>query len=231
MTVCVLGCFYILMQYVGTIGFGLDKASLGAWAANPNGMAVLGGRYLGSWNEVWIYLGVLLDILAVASGFTTSMARGLFALGRDRVLPRSLGEVSRTGTPLRANAVILIGAFVMVGAFALAPIQPKIEAFAITAGIGGLLMLLIYLGLGVVLLFRPGNGWPLGILAAAVAIAVSGLGVYGSVWPFPSGTTRWEIWLSLIGIGLAALFAAVTTARASRLAEVPESETVAAPAP
>jgi amino acid transporter len=230
-TVGVLGCFYMLMQYAGTIGFGLDKASLGAWAANPDGMAVLGGRYLGSWDEVWIYLGVLLDILAVASGFTTSMARGLFALGRDRVLPGFLGRLSRTGTPLRANAVILIGAFVMIGAFAAAPIQPKIEAFAVTAGIGGLLMLLIYLGLGAVLLFRPGNRWPLRIVAAAVAVAVSGLGVYGSVWPFPSGTTRWEIWLSLIGIGLAAVFAAVTVARAPKLARTSAPETVAAPAP
>jgi amino acid transporter len=220
-TVAILGCFYILMQYTGTIGFGLGASGTAAWAASPDGLAILGGRYLGSWDEVWIYLSVLLDILAVASGFTTSLARGLFALGRDRVLPGYLGGLSRAKTPMRANAAILIGAFAMIGGFALAPIQPKLEAFVVTAGVGALLMLLVYVGLGALLVVNPGPraGRAARLLAAVVAVAVAGLGIYGSVWPFPAGSARWEIWFALIGVALAAGFAVLTTVRAPKVVE------------
>ncbi len=213
-TVAIIGCFYILMQYVGTIGFGL-RAAAGTWAPSPNGLAVLGGRYLGSWDEVWIDVAVLLDILAVASGFTISLARGLFSLGRDGMLPAYLSGLSRTRIPLRAHVAILIGAFVIVIGFALCPIEPKLEAFVVTAGVGALLMLLVYVGLSALLLARRG-GRVTTAAAAAVALAVSGLGIYGSVWPFPAGTARWEIWFALLGVGLAAMFAGLTASRPAR---------------
>jgi amino acid transporter len=220
-TVSILGCFYILMQYIGTIGFGLGASGTGVWAASPDGLAILGGRYLGSWDEVWIYVGVLLDILAVASGFTTSLARGLFALGRDRVLPAYLSGLSRARTPVRANSVILIGAFAMIGGFALAPIEPKLEAFVITAGVGALLMLLVYVGLGVLLIAKSGPraGQAARLVAAVVTVAVAGLGIYGSVWPFPVGSNRWEIWFALIGVALAVAFALLTMVRAPKAVE------------
>ncbi|MGH8980325.1 MAG: APC family permease [Acidimicrobiales bacterium] len=213
-TVAAVGAFFILMQYVGTIGFGVDAAAK-AWGASPNGLAVLGGRYLGSWAEVWIYLAVLLDILGVALGFTVSAARGLYSLGRDGVLPRWLGTVTRRRTPARANATIVVGAFALVLGFLWSPLQTKFEGFVITAGVGALLMLLVYVGLGATLMAQasPRRGRLVRIVVAATAITVAGLGIYGSVTPFPTGPARWEIWFALIGVGAAAV---LTTAVASR---------------
>lgn len=232
-TVSILGCFYILMQYIGTIGFGLGASGRSSWAASPDGLAILGGRYVGSWDEVWIYVGVLLDILAVASGFTTSLARGLFALGRDRVLPGYLSGLSRARTPMRANTVILIGAFAVIGGFALSPMEPKLEAFVVTAGVGALLMLLVYVALGVLAIARPGPraGRAARLLAAVVAVTVAGLGIYGAVWPFPVGSARWEIWFALIGVALAAAFAVVTIVRGARAVASPAKQTAGTTAP
>lgn len=213
-TVAIVGAFYILMQYVGTIGFGASAAAT-TWGASPNGLAVLGGRYLGSWAEVWIYVAVLLDILGVALGFTVSTARGLYALGRDGVLPGWLAAVTRWKTPARANAAIVVGAFAIILGFLWSPLTTKFEGFVVTAGVGALLMLLVYAGLSATLLVRARvrRGRVATMVIAAVAMAVAGLGIYGSVTPFPSGATRWEIWFALIGIGVAAVLASVVARR------------------
>lgn len=225
-TVAAVGAFYILMQYVGTIGFGLDAAQK-SWGASPNGLAVLAGRYLGSWAEVWIYVAVLLDILAVALGFTVSAARGLFSLGRDGVLPGWLSSVSRWKTPARANATIAFGAFAIILGFLWSPLRTKFEAFVITAGVGAILMLLIYVGLGATLLVQatPARGRLVRMVIAAAAMTVAGLGIYGSVTPFPTGPARWEIWFALIGVGVGL---ALASAGALRRSPAPDPDPVPA---
>lgn len=216
-TVAAVGAFYILMQYVGTIGFGLAAAQK-TWGASPNGLAVLGGRYLGSWAEVWIYVAVLLDMLAVALGFTVSAARGLFSLGRDGVLPGWLAGLTRWRTPARANVTLVVGAFAIICGFLWSPLRTKFEAFVITAGVGALLMLLVYVGLGATLLVQaaPARGRVVRMVVAAVAMTVAGLGIYGSVTPFPSGPARWEIWFALVGVGAAAVLASAGALRRRR---------------
>jgi 4-amino-4-deoxy-L-arabinose transferase-like glycosyltransferase len=74
----------------------------------------------------------------------------------------------------------------------------------ITAGVGALLMLLVYIGLSAIVLVQatPLQGRLVRILIVAVAMAVAGLGIYGSVTPFPSGPERWEIWFALVGVGV-----------------------------
>lgn len=229
-TVVIVGGFYILMQYVGTIGFGMAAASK-TWGASPNGLAVLAGRYVGSWDEAWIYVAVLLDILAVALGFTVSLARGLYSLGRDGVLPRWFSVLSRWKTPARANVVVVAAAFALVLGFLWAPIEPKFTAFVVTAGVGALLMLLVYVGLAGMLLAQrtPAKGRIIRLVMSAAAVAVAGLGIYGSVTPFPSGSTRWEIWFALVGVGLAAVLTSAVLVRNRTTVKPASSPTIPSP--
>jgi amino acid transporter len=182
-----------------------------------------------------MYMAVLLDMLAVALGFTVSTARGLYALGRDGVLPGWLATLTHRKTPARANATIVVGAFAIILGFLWSPLPTKFEGFVITAGVGALLMLLVYLGLGAALLVhaKPRRGRLVRMVVCAAAITVAGLGIYGSVTPFPSGPARWEIWFALMGVGVGAVLATIGALRRHlvpepvRVATLPEAEVLA----
>lgn len=104
--------------------------------------------------------------------------------------------------------------------------------YPVFLGAGG-----IYIGFGLLfqdfaasyLGFSP-EWWVVSLIAAVAVFVLNVVGIRPTVRA-QLGTTRWEIWLSFIGIGLAAVFAAVTAGRASKLAKVVTPETVAAPAP
>ena len=143
------------------------------------------------------------------------------------MLPRCLASVTRWKTPARANATIVVGAFAIVLGFLWSPLQTKFEAFVITAGVGAILMLLIYVGLGATLLVQatPARGRLVRMVIAAAAMTVAGLGIYGSVTPFPTGPARWEIWFALIGVGVGL---ALASAGALRRSPAPDPDPVPA---
>ena len=70
-TIVIVGVFYVITQYVGTIGSGGPDAI-------PFDFAALGEEYVGRWLGILVELAVILDILAVGIGFAAATSRGLF---------------------------------------------------------------------------------------------------------------------------------------------------------
>src|SRR5699024_11544398 len=87
-----------------------------------------------------------------------AVARYMFALGREGVLPEALGRTStRTGAPQAASLVqTVVGAAVIAG-YALGGLDPLVELFfyAGTAGGLGVLLLVTVTAVAIVVFFAP----------------------------------------------------------------------------
>jgi amino acid transporter len=80
---------------------------------NPVGLSVLRDRYVGAPLGAFIELAVIVDVLAVAVTGSNAIARGVFALARDDLLPGPLAARSRHETPL--GGLLLNATFALAG--------------------------------------------------------------------------------------------------------------------
>ncbi|WP_125130017.1 APC family permease [Microbacterium sp. 10M-3C3] len=125
--VITLGVFYSYVAYAGIVGFGDDTVTQ---AQN------LVGDYFFALTDMytWHFMRVLLDFLVITSFFACAFAfhnnasRYLFSMGRDHILPRSLGRTHPTHkSPYVANGVQALVAIVVISLFALAGADPLLQ--------------------------------------------------------------------------------------------------------
>ncbi|MDH6194679.1 amino acid transporter [Mycobacterium frederiksbergense] len=209
LTILIVAGFCFLTQYAGTIGFGLDDVA-GTWASDPLGLSTLGKMYVGSWISPLLQLGLVLDMVAVAIGFMSASARGMFALSRGGLLPAALGATSRWKTPhvgivvFAALTVVCLIPIVILSATT--GMDPYV-GFTIGATFGGLLVMVAYLVLILAAgkLLMTGKWVPAGWIAFALALVTVGAGIIGSLHPIPDDESRYGIYaaLTLLILGLA----------------------------
>lgn len=106
-TVLVAGAFYLLVTYATSIGYGVREATT-AWPASGGGLAALAAEYA-PWLTDWVLLAGGLCALFAGVGVHNTVARTLYAMGREGVLPRVLGRTHpRYATPHVAISVNLV---------------------------------------------------------------------------------------------------------------------------
>jgi amino acid transporter len=182
-TVVIAAVFYVLVLYASAIGFGVDK--VGDWAKDPSPLSTLGTKYVGAWIAPWLDLALIVDMLAVASAFTATAARGWFALARDGLLPSVLGSISSYKTPLGGNLLVAGLAVLFVLVTVLSGTAPM-DMFVSSATAGTLLITLIYIVLGVLAFKVLGGNSPIWqYLVLPFAIITPIFAIYGSIVPFP----------------------------------------------
>ena len=201
-TILIVGAFVVLTQYAGTIGFGLPHVAE-AWASDPLGLATLGGQYVGSWIVPLMELGLILDIIAVAIGFMVASSRGVFALSRGGLLPRSWDKTSRFETPIGGIAVFAVASVIGIVANIFAPwrdVEGPYMGFFVGATMGGLLVLIAYgvLVIGAIRILIQGHWKPIGWLYAGAAAFTIGAALYGQFTPIPSDYTGWGVYGALV---------------------------------
>jgi amino acid transporter len=180
-TILITGAFYLVTQYIGSIGSGGEGDS-----AIPFDFATLGKVYVGNWLGVLIELAIILDVIAVAIGFTAAGTRGMYTLARDGMAPKSWAKLSPKAIP--ANAIYSFAAATVIFVFvALAKYGTKAAeglpnaafmAFLIAATMGGMLVAFIYAMLcvgGLKLFGKTGN--VAGIIAAVIGLVTAAGGV------------------------------------------------------
>ena len=201
-SVLVVGLIFVIGAYAQDIGFGLNATK---WAASPAPLFTLGahGAFGNSILLDLLNIVVILDIMAVGIGASVSTTRGMFAMARDRRIPKSFAKVDRKyGTPI--NAIIfqvLVGVVFVLwvrvdhGVFALGGSPEYFPLFAWIVGLGGLGLVVVYatIALGAI----PGlwnHEHRVGLLVAVVlGFVVSAGGVFGSIYKVPSPDDQW-IW-------------------------------------
>lgn len=179
--------FYVIVTYAYAIGFGADGAA--AWAEDPVVLLTMAGMYGGDWLVPIVFAAAIVDGFAVAMACLNTVARVLFAMGRDGAIPRALGRThAKYQTPHVANGFVL--ALALVVALLFIRVEGTFETeFGFLAGIGGIAVEVIYIYISVSALFYfrrvMGRNWSAfkHAIVPIVAIIAPAAALYGSIQP------------------------------------------------
>jgi amino acid transporter len=209
-TVVIAALFYLIVLYASAIGFGIDN--IAAWASDPAPLSTLGGTFVGGWIAPWIDVALIVDMMAVASAFMATTARGWFALGRHGLLPRSLATTSQFSTPLGGNILVAVLAVLLVLLTLLFSMEPM-SMFTANAVTGTLMISVIYILLAVLAfkLVPSSSPWQYTVITLAMLTPI--LAVYGSVVPFPPYPANVGVWCAVVGVAIAALWTLLSSSR------------------
>jgi amino acid transporter len=141
-----VGVFYVLMMYALTAGYGLnDPSKMDAFLKDANPFVTL-GQHVAPWLLQPIELAAIAGIFSCFLAIHNTTARVMFSMGRDRVLPASLGRVhSRWYSPHRAivaQTVFTVAVGLGVGLW-LGP--GATGAYGFTGSIGTVAIVIVYI--------------------------------------------------------------------------------------
>jgi len=177
------GIFYAVSAWamIVTVGAGdIQKQS----AENGPGVVFAGlAEHWGDGVATLANVLFLTSVFAALLSFHNGVARYLFALGRERVLPTALSRVStRSGGPVAGSVAQTLLAVVVVALFAVAGADPVLELFTwLSGGIAALGVILLMAGTSAAVVgffrARPGGGsvWQRAIAPTLATIALVAL--------------------------------------------------------
>ena len=156
-SVILIGVFYTVTSWVAVGGVGADRLVETAQRDLGNLFFNLSGQYVGPVATEVLQVLVCTSLFAATLALHNGASRYLFALGRERVLPASLGRVHpRHATPYRASIALTGLTIAVVGGFALAGLDPYVNLSTSMVGLGtlGIVVLQGAAALSVVGFFR-----------------------------------------------------------------------------
>jgi len=186
-TLVFLGLFYAASSWALAVAVGPDQV-VGV-ARDPSAglpFSILAGSYGALIVGVATAL-LVTSVLAAMISFHNSVARYLFALGRERVLPFGLARLNpRTGAPTGGSIVQSAIAATVVAAFVLAGADPVTMLFTWLSTVGaiGVLAVLVAASWAALRYFRAGGGTNEGAWTRRIAPALgvlAGVAVLGTM--------------------------------------------------
>lgn len=207
--VLLVGAIYVFTTYAEMVGFGVDRVDALTGETAP--FTALAKQYA-PWLELLVGLAGVSSIFAVIMNSHNGIARIIFAMGREHMLPRVLAKVHpRHGTPsaaIIANTVFAVVVTLGVGAW--------VGAFNAYAYLGSLLTLAI------IPVYILTNAACIRFFATAardrrqvfphVVLPVIGMlvmliPIYGLVWPVPDAPYNYFPYAILLAIVVSGLVA------------------------
>ncbi|MER7009430.1 APC family permease [Dactylosporangium sp. NPDC000555] len=169
-----MSLFYGASAWALAVAVGSDKVA--ATAANPDaGLPfALFDEWYGSGLSLLATLLLITSVTVAMLSFHNTIARYLFAMAREGVLP---GWLARTGTSERAQGaptagsiVQSVSALVVVGLFVVAGADPIKVVFTwlSAAGAVGILVMLVLISIGAIRYYRRGGGTNEGLMVTTV---------------------------------------------------------------
>ncbi|MGC5015870.1 APC family permease [Streptosporangium sp. DT93] len=162
----VISGLYALSSWAMTVPIGSDKIVAASREQSSALLFNLAGRHLGSTVATIGSLLFVTSLFAALIAFHNTIARYVFALGRERVLPAVFGRTSpRTGAPVNGSVAQSVIGLVTIVVFAAFGLDPVIQLFFTVGSFGGLglLMMLAATSVSVLVFFNknPGaeNAW------------------------------------------------------------------------
>ena len=152
--VIVTGVFYGLVACAEA--FGVGRRGMFSLTRQSNPLGYLTSRYW-SPSALWVIdLVIVLTGLGFVTAAVNAIIRILFAMGRERVLPRSLARLSSHRTP--AVAIGCVAVLALVLGLPLTYTYGGVRTFGYLAGAAGLSVVLVYLAvnLSAIRAFRTG---------------------------------------------------------------------------
>lgn len=134
--VTIIGVFYAFSAWAFSVGIGPSQIVGASQESGPDLMFIFMGDRLGVIVADIMSLLFLTSLFAALQAFHNAVARYLFSMGREGVMPRAFARTSRSGAPVAGSITQTIIAIVVVAAFALAG-----DAFGGAASLGDLAFL------------------------------------------------------------------------------------------
>jgi amino acid transporter len=100
-----IGVFYVFCSYAGVVGWGFNKIT--SYPGDPNPWGTMASRVWGPFAFIAI-LAILNSGLGNTNAGINAGARVLYAMGRIKALPSTLGRTNRYRTPGRAIAFVVV---------------------------------------------------------------------------------------------------------------------------
>jgi len=191
--VIIVGAFYLLVSYSESQG--VATKDMAAFAANPNELSYLSNIF---WNSSWTWLidlVVALSTMAFVLAAFNSAVRLVFAMGRERMLPRQVSALSKYKTPHVAVAAVTVLALVIGLPVSIS--QGGFLAFAYIGALSGLSLILLFISVsvGVIVAFRrqyKSDFNPfLHLVLPILGIITFGIPLVGTFYPVPSAPYSW----------------------------------------
>jgi amino acid transporter len=206
------GIYFFVVTAVEVMGFGTSAKAVTTFINSTSLIGDLGTAYIASWLGNVITIGAMVSAFSCALACTVGAARLSYAMGRDGVLPTSLGRVAEgRRTPVLSSAAVVLAVYVVIAFTWFGLRGDPFGLFLQTGVIGTLILLVVYIlaTIGMIrLVFFTGQTqvrrWELVI--PILGIIVLGYTLFRNVWPLPHGVAWWGpsvaiAWL-IIGIGL-----------------------------
>ena len=179
--------FFAFTSWMLIVGYGPDQAVAEAARTLDSGdpaqyVFAAGARYLGPWAPYAMSSFVITSMFAAALAFHNSIARYLFTLGRNQVLPAALAHVHpRTKAPIVASITQSVTAIVLMAPFMLVGADPVTTLFFWGSGIAvvGVVSLYVLVSVAAVVFFRKNpdkdpRRWHTQIAPALAALVLAG---------------------------------------------------------
>lgn len=137
-SILVIGIVYVLSSWAMSVATGPENIVATAQELGPGTIFVLADQHLGG---TWVDIGETLfitSVLAAMISFHNTCARYSFALGREHVLPGSLGQTSaKTGAPVVGSIVQSVIGLIVIVYYAIRDLDPVVYLFFYGGSTGG----------------------------------------------------------------------------------------------
>jgi amino acid transporter len=156
LSVALIAVLYAFASWAMSVATGPDKVVETSASNGPETIFILAGDHLGGWIVDTGHTLLVTSILAAMISFHNTTARYMFALGRERVLPASLGRTShRTGSPVTGSIIQSVVGFVVIVIYAIGGWDPVVRLFfwGGTSGGLGVLALIFITSISVIVFF------------------------------------------------------------------------------
>jgi len=163
--VLVLGTFYVLSTWCLILAISPERVKDVAAADPGRLLTTISAQYLGTIGGDILHVLTITSLFAAALGFFNNITRYFFALARDGVIPPHLGRVHPShGSPYIACALLTLIFVIVVGAYALAGLDPLLNLATSLSSMGavGLMLLLAATSLSIPLFFLRRGEYSLG---------------------------------------------------------------------
>lgn len=243
-SVILITVFYALTSWAAVGAVGPNQVPAAAGQQLGNLFFVLSDQNLGTLATSIMQIFLCTSMFAAMLALHNVGNRYLFALGRERVLPRVFDAVHRKHhSPHRASLVQSAVTVVLVGAFAVAGLDPYVNLATSMAGLGtlGIVVLQASAAASVVPFFwrRPERHWwrtilaPLlgvaGLVTAAVLLLRNFSLMTGTANPVVNALPWLLLVASVAGVGYALWLRAARPHRYAGLTTVEDTDSPAAP--
>ena len=196
-SVLVISIFYALTSWVAVGAIGQDHLVEAAGTELGNLFFTLSTTYVGDLLTSVMQILLCTSLFAAALALHNAANRYMFVLGRERVLPSWLGRAhTRNHSPHRASLTQSVLTVLVVGAFAIAGLDPYTNLATSVLGLGtlGIVLLQAVAAVSVLGFFRnraDRHWWRTGIAPAlgALALAASAVLLIDN-FPILTGTTN-----------------------------------------